>query len=130
MKRWALIKNNEVDMIVEQENKPSVYTENGTWMDVTGLHVGPEFKYVDEEFIPPDPQPVILTRLEYITKLGDSYSGIVAAAKTDVAVEVWLEKFRLTENFNLSDATVISDVLFLVTKNLITQDKANTILRA
>lgn len=130
MKRWALIKNIEVDMIVEQVDQPSVFTNIGHWVDITDLSVGPGYKYIDKKFIPPDPQPVILTRLEYITKLGDSYSSIVAAAKTDVAVEVWLEKFRLTENFNLSDATVISDVLFLVTKNLITQDKANTILRA
>lgn len=129
MKRWALIKNNFIDTVVVQEERPTVFTECGAfWVEIAGLHVGPGYKYIDGEFSPPDPPPVIINRLEYINKLGNSYSTIVTASKTDVEVEIWLEKFRLTDFFDMSNSVVVSDVQFLVTKNLITQNKANTII--
>ena len=129
MKRWALIVNNIINNVTEQNTKPIVFLNgNSFWVDITEKHVGPGYKYNDGIFLPPDPPPVILNRLEYINKLENSYPIIISTSKTDVEVEVWLEKFRLTETFNMSESTTISDVQFLVTKNLITQDKANEII--
>lgn len=129
MKRWALMVNNVINTITEQQTLPIVFTEGEAfWIEVTGLHVGPGYKYNDGEFSPPDPPPVILTRLEYINKLSNSYSTIISTSKTDVDVEIWLEKFRLTDTFNMSETQTVADVQFLVTKNLITQNKANQII--
>lgn len=129
MKRWALIKNNFVDNVVEQEESPTVFTEGRAfWIDITGLHVGPEYKYIDGQFIEPDPPPVILNKIQMIEALGSNYVSIVAAAKTDVEMEVWLEKFRLKESFNLSEDSTKTELQFLVTKNIMTQEELNAIL--
>lgn len=127
MKKWAFIEESVVKIFVEQDTKPIL---EGTWVEVPSnlAGFGSNWKYIAGQFLPPDPPPKILTRLEYINKLGNSYNSIVSTAKTDVDVEVWLEKFRLNEEFNVSSAEGIADVQFLVTKNLITQQKANTIL--
>lgn len=84
--------------------------------------------YVDGQFVPPPPPPVELNRLQLIDKLGEDYYAIVAAAKTDVQVEVWLEKFRLTDTFVLSDPTVVQQLQFLVTKGYVTQTKLDEIM--
>lgn len=84
--------------------------------------------YVDGEFIPPPPPPVELGRLQLIEALGDDYYAIVAASKTDVQVEVWLEKFRLTNTFITSDPAVIQQLQFLANKGLVSQDKIDQIL--
>ena len=79
------------------------------------------------------PEPVIIypktyARLNLIEIFGDDYTNIVAASKTDAAVEVWLEKFRLQDNFSIADTKFQEMIAFLVTKNLITQTKADSIL--
>lgn len=42
MTRWTLIRGNTVAVVVEQDTEPTI---GGTWVDVTGLHVGPGFTY-------------------------------------------------------------------------------------
>lgn len=84
--------------------------------------------YVDGGFIPPPPPPVELGRLQLIDALGDDYYAIVAASKTDVQVEVWLEKFRLTNTFIMSDPVVIEQLQFLANKGLVSQNKIDQIL--
>lgn len=133
MKRWAFIKQNFVDTIVDQETEPTVFVdESNFWVEVTGSCIGPGHKYNKntKTFSEPDPLPVILSKLEMITKLDSAYPAIINASKTDVDVEIWLEKFRLTNSFNLSDAAVISSLQFLITKNLISQSKIDNILKS
>lgn len=125
MKRWALIQNNLVATVTEQETQPTI---EGLWVECIGTNSQPGCKYINDEFLPPDPSPVILSKIQIIELLGNDYNSIVSLSKTDVDIEVWLEKFRLTEIFDVSNQTVISDIQFLVSKNLITQQKANTIL--
>jgi hypothetical protein len=124
MKHWALIEGNIVSTITEQENKPEI---DGIWVECP-YEYGPGCKYIGGEFFPPDPPPVIRTRLEIINLLDSDYVSIITASKTDVAVEVWLEKFRLTEIFDMSSSVAQSEIEFLVTKNLINQEKADLIL--
>lgn len=132
MKRWALIKNNYVDIVVEQIDKPVVFAVNGAfWIDVTGLYVGPNFKYEDGKFIKPVDESLSITmnRLEVIELLDDDYVSIVEASKNDVEVAVWLEKFKLKDTFNFTtDQTVRSNFQFLQNKNLISKTKLDTLL--
>jgi hypothetical protein len=56
MKRWALVKNGIVSMIVEQETEPTVFTsDTAFWVDVTDVFVGPDWLYDGEDFSPPPP---------------------------------------------------------------------------
>lgn len=46
-----------------------------------------------------------LSKLEYMSRFSDAeLAGIYTAAKTVVAVEVWLDKFRLAGEVDLDDA--------------------------
>ena len=60
MKRWALVKNNVVDLITDQDSTPTVFTsENAFWVNVTGITVGPGWLYDGTKFIaPPEPDPI------------------------------------------------------------------------
>lgn len=135
MKRWALIDyamNNAVIAVVEQETKPIVFVEKdkSDWIDITEkLHVCSGYRYdtvkKDFESIKSD---TVLTRSKLMEELGDKYVDVVAKSKTDAAVEVWLEKFRMQETFNLSDQTVKDQVNFLVSKNILSQAAADKLL--
>jgi len=124
MKRWAQISNGVVITVVEQETVPTV---PGIWIECS-LHVNSGCIYNDGQFSPAPTPPIILSQLQMINKLGNDYISIVETSKTDVEVEVWLEKFRLQTSFNLSEQSTKDQIQFLVTKNLITQAKANEIL--
>lgn len=77
----------------------------------------------------PTPQPRIISKLGFINRLGDDpYIAILSAAKTDVAVEAWLNKFNLMFNVDLEDAKVQSSVAMFVAKNLLTQEQADHVL--
>jgi hypothetical protein len=54
MKRWALIKNGVVDMIVEQDTQPQIA---GMWVECSN-QVGPGWLYDGSTFSPPPPPPV------------------------------------------------------------------------
>jgi hypothetical protein len=58
----------------------------------------------------------------------DEYIGIVTATKTDPAVQAWYDMFQAAGNVNLKDARCISGIGLLVSKNLITQERADEIL--
>ncbi|MBI3157583.1 MAG: hypothetical protein HYZ20_19560 [Burkholderiales bacterium] len=64
MARWALIRGNTVATIIDQEVEPAI---GGTWVDVTGLHVGPGFTYDGGTFTAPA-ATVSLTQREFIQR--------------------------------------------------------------
>lgn len=135
MKRWALVRydlNSQISLVTEQETKPVVYVkENVTeWIDITEIHAGPGWIYDSKEktFTPPPKIPATLTRLELIELLADNYADIVNAGKTDPLVEVWLEKLRLQQTFDLGDQKVRDFINFLVNKKLLLQSNADKIL--
>jgi len=84
--------------------------------------------YADGEFLPPAPPDKILNRIDVITKLGSQYNSIVLASKSDVEVEVWLEKFRLTDSFNASDGSLELFFSTLVDKGVLTADQVSSIV--
>ena len=64
MGRFSLIRGNTVAVVVEQDTEPTI---GGTWVDVTGLHVGPGFTYDGGTFTAPT-VTVSLTRREFIQR--------------------------------------------------------------
>jgi hypothetical protein len=87
------------------------------------VFVGPEFE--------PDPVPVYppITRLAMIDRFSDAeYTGILTAAKTDVEVQGWLDRFYAANKVDLRDNRTISGVNMMVSKNLLTQPRADAIL--
>ena len=79
-----------------------------------------------------DPPPVytwIITKLSMISRFTNAeYVGILSAKKTDVTVEAWYDAFYAASQVNLKDQRCIDGVNFLVSKNLLTQARANQIL--
>jgi hypothetical protein len=126
MKRWALIEGNIVANVVEQDIEPTI---GGQWVDITGQHVGPGDSYAAGVFTPAAPPPPIITKIAMLTRLTDAeYVGILTAAKTDVAVEAWKAKFDAAGTINLDDQRTKDGIALLVTKNLLTQARADAIL--
>jgi len=126
MNRWALIEGNIVANVVEQDVEP---TTGGQWVDITGQHVGPGDSYAAGVFTPAAPPPPVITKIAMLTRLTDAeYVGILAAAKTDVEIEGWLGRFNAANTINLDDQRTKDGIALLVTKNLLTQARADAIL--
>jgi hypothetical protein len=80
---------------------------------------------------PVDSRPPIITKLAFRFRLTDAeYVGILAAAKTEIAVQAWLETFNMVSQINLADARTIAGVQQLAALDLLTDERAATILTA
>lgn len=79
--------------------------------------------------VPKAPPEPVITKVAMITRFTDQeFVGILSASKTDVEVEGWYARFSAASTINLNDPRTISGVNFLVTKNLLTQARADAIL--
>jgi hypothetical protein len=79
--------------------------------------------------VPQPPPPPIITKLAFRYRMTDAeYVGIIFAAKTDVEVAAWVETFNMVTQVNLSDPRTASGLETLVSKNLLTQERATEIL--
>ena len=73
--------------------------------------------------------PRIITKLDYMNRFHDGeLAAIYTAAKNVVQIEVWLEKFKVSENIDLSDPRTIGGVQALEAAGLIGVGRANEIL--
>jgi len=80
---------------------------------------------------PVDTRPPVITKVAFRFRLTDQeYVGILTAAKTDVEVAAWFETFNMVSSIDLSNQRTKDGVANLVTKNLLTQARATTILTA
>lgn len=86
-------------------------------------------------FVEPEVQPALvaphppITRLAMIDRFSDAeYTGILTAAKTDVEVQGWLDRLRAISKVDLTEPRNVSWVNVLVSKNLLTQPRADAIL--
>ena len=69
---------------------------------------------------PLPPLPPIITKLAMITRFTDAeYVGVLAAAKTDVEVQGWLDRFYAANIINLEDPRTVDGISLLVNKNLL-----------
>lgn len=71
----------------------------------------------------------VITKLEYMNRFTDiELATIYTVAKTSVAVEVWLEKFKLASDINLDDPRVVGGLHALAYVGLIETDRVLEIL--
>ncbi len=81
--------------------------------------------------VPMPPLPNIITKLAMIDRFTEAeYEGVLTAAKTDVQVQGWLDRFNVSNQINLDDSRTINGINLLVSKNLLTQERGNEILTA
>ncbi len=132
--KFAIVKGDLVDGIALADAPMST---DGTWVDLTGVtpQPGPGWTYSDGAFSPPlvpvDSRPPVITKVAFRFRLTDAeYVGILQAAKTDIEVAAWLETFNMVSSIDLSNQRTKDGVENLVTKNLLTQARATTILTA
>lgn len=70
-----------------------------------------------------------LSKLQYMERFtNQEMVSIFSAAKQNPAVEVWLEKFKLSEFIDLSDQRIVSGLLALESANIIAQGRAMEIV--
>lgn len=77
-------------------------------------------------------EPVtVISKLALLNRMTvQEFAGVLAAAKADTEVEVWKIKFDLATKFNMADQKTRDDINFLVSKNLLNQERAEQILTA
>ena len=76
--------------------------------------------------------PIIITKLALLNRMTDAeFIGIINAAKTDAEVELWKTRFDNATTIDLADGSrVVAGFPMLVTKGLLTQERATAILTA
>lgn len=81
---------------------------------------------------PPAPAlPNIITKVALRFRMTDAeYVGVLSAAKTDVEVAAWVETFNMVSQIDLDNQRTKDGVANLVSKNLLTQERATEILTA
>jgi hypothetical protein len=71
----------------------------------------------------------VITKVAMISRFTpQEYVGIVSATKTDVEVQAWYDLFQAASKVDLQDERTVAGINALVPKNLITQERADTIL--
>jgi hypothetical protein len=75
--------------------------------------------------------PAVITKIAMITRFLDAeYTGILSAAKTDVEVQGWLDRFYAAGAIDLGDTRTIDGINMMVSKGLLVPARATEILTA
>jgi hypothetical protein len=135
MLRYAIIQNSIVDNVVIADAALDV---GGEWVCIDGMTPMPgrDWTYENGVFSPPvaPPAPVlpnIITKVAFRFRMTDAeYAGVISAAKTDVEVAAWVETFNMVSQIGLNNQRTKDGVANLVSKNLLTQERADEILTA
>jgi hypothetical protein len=84
------------------------------------------------ELVGPEPAPhtpPIITKVAFRFRLTDNeYVDILSAAKNDIEVFAWVETFNMVNTIELNNQRTIDGIQNLVSKNLLTQERADEIL--
>ena len=113
---------------------------DGTWINLTDITPEPGIGWTYENAVfaaPPAPPPAppelsIITKIALLNRMTDAeFIGIINAAKTDAEVELWKTRFDNATSIDLNDGSrVVAGFPMLVTKGLLTQERATAILAA
>ena len=77
----------------------------------------------------PEPTSRVITKLDYMNRFHDEeLAALYSAAKTVVQIEVWLEKFKVSDEIDLSDPRTGAGLHALESAGLIGPGRANEIL--
>lgn len=78
----------------------------------------------------PQPSPRPLTKLAFMERFTmEELAAIYTAAKTNVMVEVWMDKLKLASEVDLGDPATISGVQALAASGLLTEARAQEVLQ-
>lgn len=134
MPKYAIVIGNVVDGIAIAEQPLDVA---GVWVCVDDLdpQPGPRWTYESGVFTRPvfvEPPPVkIISKVAFRFRFTDAeYAGIITAAKTDAEVQAWYDTFNMVATIDLDNQRTKNGVATLVSKNLLTQARADEILTA
>lgn len=130
---YAVIKGTIVDGIAIAD---APLETDGVWVCVDSLPVKPQpgWSYDGTNFAPPPPPlviplPNVITKLAMIDRFTEAeYEGVLTAAKSDVQVQGWLDRFSSANQVNLDDSRTINGIQTLVSKNLLTAQRGQEIL--
>ena len=132
---YALIKDSKVVNVIEADQAfaDSIASEWDAVVPANGMGIG--WSYVNGVGTAPEPsapQPVsvrTLTKLQYMNRFTDAeLAGIYTAAKSNVAVEIWLEKFKLASEVNLDDSATVAGLQAMEAAGLLAVGRAAEIL--
>ena len=71
-----------------------------------------------------------ITKLEYMNRFTDmELAMIYTVAKSSIAVEIWLDKFKLAQDINLDDQRTIDGLSAMVSGGLLTEPRMMEILK-
>lgn len=85
------------------------------------------YRLIGEEPVPYEAP--IITKVAFRFRMTDAeYVGILTVAKTDIEVAAWVETFNMVTQINLDDQRTKDGVAKLVSKDLLTQERATEIL--
>ena len=108
MKRWALIVEEKIETVTEQESMPCI---PGEWLDVTDVAVGPCWRRDGDEWLPPTMErKTILTHREFIILLGPHYAAIERLRDTNAALPPDQKNYDLVRLFAIWDAASYIDL--------------------
>lgn len=136
-KKYAIVIGNIVDGITLADG-PLDIGPAYEWIDLTNVKPEParDWTYKDGVFSPPaiilsPPLPNIVTKVAFRFRFTDAeYAGIITAARTDAEVQVWYDTFNMLTVVDLDNQRTKDGVANLVSKNLLTQARADEILTA
>jgi hypothetical protein len=140
--KFALIKDSKVFNIIEADDDfiSSIVNEYEAAINVeniSSVFIGQE--YVNNEFVqPPQPEVVIpvdppvgttLSKLKFNQRFTfEELVAIETAADSDPGIRVFKTQLALAEYIDLTEPGTIAGVSYLVSKNLLTQERADIIL--
>jgi hypothetical protein len=124
--RWALIENNVVANVVEQDTQPQI---PGLWVECG--NAGPSMEYIDGVFIFPTPPvaPVLPNLTEWLIDVGSFFdrfgaSKIPALASQDITVRAIIQDCQTRRWIDLQRADVGQAIDVMIAAGIIGMDAA------
>jgi hypothetical protein len=138
--KYALIKNSLVENIIVADSDfiSSIMGDYDSIIDVDEINAFIGQEYTDGQFIVPEvvvpidpivPPKTIFTKLEFRNRF--TFAELVAieeSAVTDAGVRVLKDNLAIADHIDITRADTIGGVNYLVSKNLLTQERSVEIL--
>lgn len=140
MPNWIRLENNRVVETTELEPKGRFHPDLKWTKAATSVEAGmvkqPDDSYAfpepaAENASPPANTPALpLTKLAFMNRFTlDELAAIYTAAKTEVMVEVFLDKFKLAEHVDVTDAHTVAGLQTLAANGLLTAARVQELLQ-
>ena len=140
MPNWIRLDNDQVVETTDTDPKGRFHPDLKWIKAATSVEVG-MVKQADGSYAFPEPAaenivPTTQASITPLTKLAfmnrftmEELAAIYTAAKTEVLVEVFLDKLKIAEEVNLADAQTIGGLQALAASGLLTETRVQEILK-